>query len=66
MSDQHAPDGFVWVCHACGKTTKDRYGSDRGWDESCMLNSALHAEIALVIENGRVVRIGEAKKIVEP
>jgi hypothetical protein len=39
-----APDGQVWVCAACGKTSKDRYGDDKsswGWDESCMLNSVL-------------------------
>lgn len=36
-----APDGKVWLCVACGKRVKDRYGEDRGWDESCMLNSVL-------------------------
>lgn len=37
-----APDGQVWVCGACGKTSKDRYGSAQSsWDESCMLNSVL-------------------------
>jgi hypothetical protein len=41
IPDPIAPEGFVWVCGACGKWTKDRYGSERGWDESCMLNSNL-------------------------
>lgn len=37
-----APPGTVWVCAACGKTARDRFGtSDFGWDESCMLNSVL-------------------------
>jgi len=41
-----APPGSVWVCQACGKYSKDRFGDDpvksRGWDASCMLNSALY------------------------
>lgn len=46
MADKRiAPDGAVWVCGACGKTHKDRYGMEgegsRGWDESCMLNAVL-------------------------
>jgi hypothetical protein len=44
-----APDDQVWVCSACGKTSRSKYGfdamnrqcADRGWDESCMLNSVL-------------------------
>lgn len=44
-----APDGQVWVCAACGKTSPTKYGFDadekrvvtNGWDESCMLNSVL-------------------------
>lgn len=39
-----APDGAIWVCGACGKTSKDRYGdalSDRGWDTSCAMNAVL-------------------------
>lgn len=44
-----APDDQVWVCRACGKTSRTQYGfdannqdcSDRGWDESCMLNAVL-------------------------
>lgn len=37
-----APVGQIWVCGACGKTSKNRYGDDHSpWDESCMLNSAL-------------------------
>jgi hypothetical protein len=39
-----APEGQVFVCAACGKRSKDRYGDqkiDRGWDVSCMLNAVL-------------------------
>lgn len=39
-----APEGQIWVCAACGKRSRDRYGEQRidsGWDESCMLNSVL-------------------------
>lgn len=37
-----APTGAIWVCGACGKTSKDRYGDpDSSWDESCMMNSVL-------------------------
>jgi hypothetical protein len=46
----------VWVCQACGKTSRTKYGfldngersfedgtpvSDPGWDESCMLHAVL-------------------------
>lgn len=49
----HAPDGQVWVCGACGKTSRTRYGWDHtqrsvaspGWDASCMTWAVLcHAE----------------------
>jgi hypothetical protein len=43
-TDPIAPAGKVWICCACGKRTKDRYGDERGWDESCMLNSVLTDE----------------------
>lgn len=44
-----APDNMVWVCGACGKTSRTRYGfdadnknvCDRGWDASCMANAVL-------------------------
>lgn len=57
-----APEGEVWVCLACGKMSRDKYGFDpitRGWDESCMLNSALIRQSRLVIDNGRVIRVKE-------
>lgn len=44
-----APEGCIYVCCACGKTSPTRYGFDAknknvgmpGWDESCMSNSRL-------------------------
>lgn len=50
----------VYVCGACGKRSKDRFGYqaiDRGWDESCMLKSFLAFEDKLVISNGRVSQV---------
>lgn len=62
--DRFAPEGYVWVCLACGKISpNDRYGdkdSDPWWDESCMLNSGLFKESQLIKgESGRVVEIKE-------
>jgi hypothetical protein len=51
-----APEGKLWVCMACGKVSRTRYGflegdaqrmpdgtrvASRGWDESCMMNAEL-------------------------
>ncbi len=45
-----AAPGTIWVCGACGKRSRTRYGFDannqrtaidRGWDESCMLHAVL-------------------------
>jgi hypothetical protein len=47
MANEKAPKGKVWICAACGKRSKDRYGNqkiDQGWDESCILNSVLVSE----------------------
>ena len=58
--NQIAPEGQVFVCGACGKRSRDRYGDqkiDRGWDESCMLNSFLCYEDKLELREGRVVKI---------
>lgn len=55
-----APIGKVFVCLACGKRSRDRYGTNlisHGWDESCMLNCDEFDEKDLVIENGRVIKI---------
>jgi len=44
-----APEGHVYVCGACGKVSRWRYGfgddnrndATPGWDASCMLNCGL-------------------------
>ena len=52
MSDifDMAPEGQIYVCAACGKTSHNRAGFDRSsgrgvaerhWDESCMLHAVL-------------------------
>ena len=44
MANDVAPEGQVFVCSACGKRSKDRYGDqaiDHWWDESCMLHAVL-------------------------
>jgi hypothetical protein len=46
-----APEGFVWMCAACGKRSRDRYGFqrlDRGYDVSCALNAELVLEPAVL------------------
>ena len=60
IQDIIAPPGKTWVCCACGKTEKNRYGSTDGWDASCMLNAQLIDDARIVRDdNGRVVRITE-------
>lgn len=37
-----APEGTVWVCSACGKTSFNKAGLGAGgWDEACTLNAVL-------------------------
>ena len=58
-----APEGQLWVCCACGKTSPHKYGGDpattRGWDASCMLNSVLVPVESCVFDPDtmRVVRV---------
>ena len=54
--DRIAPDGKIWVCMACGKTSHDLYGDpeNKWWDASCVLNSSLVDKDKLVFEDGRV------------
>ena len=59
MDDKRfAENGEIWVCGACGKTAKDRYGDgNSSWDESCFMNSILCKESSLVRHpNGMVVK----------
>jgi hypothetical protein len=55
-----APTGAIWVCGACGKTARDRYGDPgTSWDESCMLNAILCDETSLVRRPGGPVTKAE-------
>lgn len=62
MSNETAKPGKVFVCMACGKQSRDKYGFDpisRGWDESCMLNSQELPLDKLDITDGRVTNVRE-------
>jgi len=58
MSDvnRFAPEGTIWVCGACGKTSTDQYGLEGkvhpGWDASCALNAVLCYADKRFDENG--------------
>lgn len=43
VGDYVAPEGQIWVCGACGKTSRSKYGNQAqyGWDESCVMNAVL-------------------------
>jgi len=61
-----APESQVFVCAACGKRSKDRYGDqkiDRGWDVSCMLNAVLCYEEKS--ETGFWIVVGKAERDAE-
>lgn len=63
MPNEKAPEGFVWVCFACGKRSRDKYGEqaiNRGWDVSCMMNSNLVDESKLVLGDDK--RVKEIRK----
>lgn len=53
-SNEVAPAGSLFVCCACGKTSRTRYGigNTNGWDESCMLNCQLFEESWLHYNEG--------------
>lgn len=58
----------VWVCLACGKRSRDRYGDvplNCGWDASCFLNSVLVYEDAVVLGGDRVIEIVEGGVVPE-
>jgi hypothetical protein len=71
--NQRAPDGHVYVCGACGKVSRWRYGFDlagkndatRGWDESCAMNCGLALESAIEAPAGWVYP-ARVEKLVEP
>lgn len=62
MEEKIAPEGKVYVCLACGKTSKDKYGdieASYGWDISCILNSKMFDKSWLEYKDGKVVKIIE-------
>lgn len=72
MDGRYAPEGKLWVCCACGKTSTDLYGDHNnpvverveispGWDESCILNARLFPVGALVYDGARVVKVNASK-----
>lgn len=58
-----APSGQIYVCSACGKTSKTKAGvyqggakaTEQSWDASCMLNSVLCYEEKVFWSEGDVV-----------
>lgn len=62
MANEIAPVGQIWVCCACGKRSRDRYGDQalsKWWDVSCMLNSVLCYEDKITVNDGVVTQIPE-------
>jgi hypothetical protein len=56
MANDKAPEGKIFVCDACGRVSRWRYGfgpngmnndaegrciASHGWDESCVMNASL-------------------------
>jgi hypothetical protein len=69
MANEFAGPGEVFVCTACGKRSKDRYGDQAitdGWDTSCMTWSVRCREedIVLFRENGRVKSFREGARAI--
>lgn len=57
-SNKVAPEGQVYVCGVCGKTSQDEFGYQSispGWDESCMLHAVLCYENKLPTNNWKAV-----------
>lgn len=59
---RHAPESKIWLCMMCGKTTKDCYGDERGWDESCALNCILVDEATKRPTEEQAREFGEARQ----
>jgi len=61
VGDRTAADDEVFVCLACGKTSRTKYGfdgtADPGWDESCMLNCQKFKKDQVVYQGRKLRRI---------
>lgn len=58
-----APPTAIWVCAACGKTSRDRYGDGTsGWDESCALHAILCHEASVERHPDGRVKYAQAVK----
>jgi len=60
--NQLAKEGQVFVCGACGKRSKDRYGEeaiDLGWDVSCAVSAILCDKKSIGMKDGRVISADE-------
>jgi hypothetical protein len=66
MADHTAAGDETYVCLACGKTSRTKYGLDRsaspGWDESCMLNSVLYKTSDLVFAGPEKTRVASIRE----
>ena len=58
-----APEGTIWVCGICDKTSKNKIGIGKnGWDESCFLKAVLCREDTLEYDkDGYVTKAGAAE-----
>ena len=61
-----APEGKIWVCGACGKTSKNRIdGISPVWDISCFSNAVLVDINCCIFSHNdatKVVKVIERKK----
>lgn len=63
-----APAGQIFVCGACGKRSRDRFGMQaisRGWDVSCMLHAVLCYDDPPDVRAERVLADAPAWRAVE-
>jgi len=58
-----APKDQVYVCSACGKTSKTKQPTEhsmKGWDASCMLSAVLCKEDSLKCNKQGIVKSADA------
>lgn len=71
MANIQAPEGKIWVCTACGKTSDNLYGNGENvmpmWDVSCTLHAVLADKDKVTRgSDGRVTQVdGEVKTVQE-